>query len=123
MNTFLSILGRCSSPAKRVGRLRGRKGRHAKSESGPSSSRYTHSYIQHHTYIHTYITNSESSQSSVSWEYETLLQRLMDLKNERDELQKNLRSYTYTHIYTYIHTYTYADRISVMDSTELACMT
>eukprot|EP01036_Dinobryon_divergens_P027392 gene27392-36161_t len=37
----------------------------------------------------------ESSQSSVSWEYETLLQRLMDLKNERDELQKNLRASMY----------------------------
>ena len=84
---------------------------------------HIHTYNIIRIYIHTYITNSESSQSSVSWEYETLLQRLMDLKNERDELQKNLRSYTYTHIYTYIHTYTYAGRISVMDSTELACMT
>mmetsp|Transcript_30994 Transcript_30994/g.44530 ORF Transcript_30994/g.44530 Transcript_30994/m.44530 type:complete len:482 (-) Transcript_30994:228-1673(-) len=37
----------------------------------------------------------ESSQSSVSWEYETLLQRLLDLKNERDELQKNLRASMY----------------------------
>lgn len=34
----------------------------------------------------------EGSQSSVSWEHETLLQRLTDLKKERDELQANLRA-------------------------------
>jgi len=33
----------------------------------------------------------EGSQSNVSWEYETLLQRLADLKKERDELAHNLR--------------------------------
>lgn len=37
----------------------------------------------------------ESSQSNVSWEYETLLQRLADLKKERDELAHNLRTAMY----------------------------
>jgi hypothetical protein len=34
----------------------------------------------------------ESGQSGISWEYETLLQRLSDLKIERDELRTNLRA-------------------------------
>lgn len=34
----------------------------------------------------------EGSQSNVHWEHETLLQRLADLKKERDELDQNLRS-------------------------------
>lgn len=33
----------------------------------------------------------EGSQSGVSWEYETLLQRIADAKRERDELRDNLR--------------------------------
>eukprot|EP01038_Epipyxis_sp_PR26KG_P011436 gene11436-15323_t len=32
----------------------------------------------------------EGGQTNVSWEYETLLQRLQDLKKERDELKQNL---------------------------------
>lgn len=34
----------------------------------------------------------EGSQSNVSWEHETLTQRLADLKIERDELDRNLRA-------------------------------
>ena len=37
----------------------------------------------------------EGSQSTVSWEHETLLQRFADLKRERDELRENLRSSIY----------------------------
>ena len=37
----------------------------------------------------------EGSQSTVSWEYETLLQRFSELKKERDELRENLRSSIY----------------------------
>lgn len=34
----------------------------------------------------------EDGQSTISWEHETLVQRLEDLKKERDELQENLQS-------------------------------
>lgn len=34
----------------------------------------------------------EGSQSGVSWEYETLAQRLVELKKERDDLQANMRA-------------------------------
>jgi len=34
----------------------------------------------------------EGSQSNVSWEYETLVQRLVDLRKDRDELDQNLRA-------------------------------
>lgn len=37
----------------------------------------------------------EGSQSTVSWEHETLLQRFADIKKERDELRENLRSSIY----------------------------
>ena len=34
----------------------------------------------------------EGDQSSVAWEYETLLQRIVDAKTERDDLRENLRA-------------------------------
>jgi len=37
----------------------------------------------------------EGNQSGVSWEYETLLQRIVDAKKERDELRDSLRSAIY----------------------------
>lgn len=37
----------------------------------------------------------ENSSSSVSWEYETLLQKLTDLKNEKEELERHLYANVY----------------------------